>query len=48
MDLGKERPSIALPVRRQLLEARSAAMQRIRDAHVLMAELDALVAGDAR
>ena len=47
MDLGKERPSVALPVRRQLLDARGAAMQRIRDAHLLMAELDALVAGAA-
>jgi hypothetical protein len=47
MDLGKERPSVALPVRRQLLEARGAALQRIRDAHLLMAEIDALVAGDA-
>ena len=47
MDLGKERPSMALPVRRQLLDARGAALQRIRDAHLLIAELDALVAGGA-
>jgi hypothetical protein len=47
IDLGKERPSVALPVRRQLLEARGAALQRIRDAHLLIAEIDALIAGDA-
>jgi hypothetical protein len=47
MELGKERPSIALPVRRQLLEARGAALQRVRDAHLLIAEIGALVTGDA-
>ena len=47
MELGKERPSLTLPVRRQLLEARAAALQRVRDAHLLIAEIDALTAGDA-
>jgi hypothetical protein len=47
VELGKERPSLALPVRRQLLEARAAALRRIRDAHLLNAELDALIAGEA-
>ena len=47
IELGKDRPSLALPVRRQLLEARGAALQRVRDAHQLIAELDALIAGDA-
>lgn len=45
---GKERPSEALLLRRQLLEAESAALQRRRDAHALMAELDLLTLGDAR
>lgn len=47
MELGKERPSLALPVGRQLLDARGAALRRVRDAHLLIAELDALIAGDA-
>lgn len=47
VELGKERPSLALPVRRQLLEARTAALQRMRDAQVLNAEIDALIAGEA-
>jgi hypothetical protein len=47
VELGKDRPSVALPVRRQLLEARGAALQRVRDAHLLRAELDALIAGEA-
>lgn len=47
VELGKERPSQALPVRRQILDARLAALQRVRDAHHLLAELDALTAGDA-
>jgi hypothetical protein len=47
IELGKDRPSVALLVRRQLLESRGAALQRVRDAHVLIAELDALIAGDA-
>jgi len=46
VELGKERASLALPVRRQLLEARDFALQRIRDGHALIAELDALIAGD--
>jgi len=47
MELGKERPSQALPVRRQILDTQAAALRRVRDAHVLIAELDALTAGDA-
>ena len=47
MELGKERPSVALPVRRQLLEARAAALQRIRDGHLLIAEIEALIAGES-
>jgi len=47
MELGKERASQALPVRRQILEARLSALQRIRDAHLLNAELEALTAGEA-
>jgi hypothetical protein len=45
---GKERPSDALLLRRQLLEAQSATLQRLRDAHALVAELDLLTLGDAR
>jgi outer membrane protein TolC len=45
---GKERPSDALLLRRQLLEADSASLQRLRDAHALAAELDLLTLGDAR
>ena len=45
---GKERPSDALLLRRQLLEAQSATLQRLRDAHALIAELDLLTLGDAR
>jgi len=48
MRLGKDRPSLALIVRRQLLDARDGALRRVRDAHVLAAELDALLAGDSR
>jgi hypothetical protein len=47
VELGKDQPSLALPVRRQLLEARGAALRRVRDAHLLIAEIDALIAGDA-
>jgi hypothetical protein len=47
MELGKERPSQALPVRRQILDTQAAALSRVRDAHVLIAELDAMTAGDA-
>lgn len=45
---GKERPSEALFLRRQLLEAESATLQRLRDAHALVAELDFLTLGDVR
>lgn len=45
---GKERPSDALLLRRQLLEADSASLQRLRDGHALAAELDLLTLGDAR
>lgn len=45
---GKERPSDALLLRRQLLEADSASLQRIREGHALAAELDLLTLGDAR
>lgn len=47
VELGKERPSLALPIRRQLLASQAAALQRIRDAHLLNAEIDALIAGEA-
>jgi hypothetical protein len=47
VELGKERPSLALPLSRQLLEARGAAQKRVRDAHALIAEIDALIAGEA-
>jgi len=47
MELGKDRPSQALAVRRQLLEANAAALQRVRDAHLLIAEFEALTSGDA-
>ena len=45
---GKERPSEALFLRRQLLEAESATLQRLREAHALATELDLLTLGDAR
>lgn len=45
---GKERPSDALLLRRQLLESESASYQRLREAHALIAELDLLTLGDAR
>ncbi|MDP1831759.1 MAG: hypothetical protein Q8K67_06850 [Geothrix sp.] len=45
---GRERPSDALLLRRQLLEAESASFQRLREAHALAAELDLLTLGDAR
>jgi len=47
MELGKERPSVALPVRRQLLEAQGAALRRVRDGHLLIAEIEALIAGES-
>lgn len=40
---GKERPSEALPIRRQLLEAQMASLRRIRTQHALAAELQALL-----
>jgi len=39
---GKERPSEALPIRRQLLEAQAASYRRLQAAHLLNAELQAL------
>lgn len=41
---GKERPSEALPIRRQLLEAQAASNRRLQAAHLLTAELQALTA----
>lgn len=43
---GKERPSEALPIRRQLLEAHIAQVKRLRSLHALVAELEALTTGD--
>lgn len=42
---GKERPSEALPIRRQLLEAQLASYRRLENAHLLSAELQALTDG---
>ncbi len=42
---GKERPSEALPIRRQLLEAQIAFLRRIQASHLLSAELQALTDG---
>lgn len=42
---GKERPSEALPIRRQLLEAQAATLRRLHAAHLLCAELQALTIG---
>ena len=42
---GKERPSEALPIRRQLLEAQLASYRRLENAHLLAAELQALTDG---
>jgi len=39
---GRERPSEALPIRRQLLEAQAASYRRLQAAHLLNAELQAL------
>lgn len=44
VELGKSRPSEVLPLTRQLLEARAGAIGRLRDAHRLVAELEALLA----
>lgn len=43
---GKERPSEALPIRRQLLEAQVASLRRLQAAHLLTAELQALTDGN--
>ncbi|MDP1832200.1 MAG: TolC family protein [Geothrix sp.] len=43
---GKERPSEALPIRRQLLEAQVASLRRLQAAHLLTAELQALTHGN--
>lgn len=40
---GKERPSEALPIRRQLLEAQMASLRRIHAQHLLAAELQTLL-----
>jgi len=40
---GRERPSEALPIRRQLLEAQMASLRRIHAQHQLAAELQALL-----
>jgi outer membrane protein TolC len=42
---GRERPSEALPIRRQLLEAKAASHRRLHAAHLLTAELQALTTG---
>lgn len=42
---GKERPSEALPIRRQLLEAQVARLRRLHATHLLIAELQALTEG---
>lgn len=42
---GRERPSEALPIRRQLLEAQAASHRRAHAAHLLSAELQALTSG---
>jgi hypothetical protein len=42
---GKERPSEALPIRRQLLEAQVARLRRLHANHLLIAELQALTEG---
>lgn len=39
---GRERPSEALPIRRQLLEAKAASFRRLHAAHLLSAEVQAL------
>lgn len=45
---GKERPSEALPMRRQLIEAQASALKRFHSAHLLHAELQALTEGSSR
>lgn len=45
LEEGRERPSEALPIRRQLLEAKAASLRRLHAAHLLTAELQALTEG---
>lgn len=45
---GKERPSEALPMRRQLIEAQASALRRLHATHLLYAELQALTEGTSR
>ncbi|WLT31601.1 TolC family protein [Geothrix sp. PMB-07] len=45
LEEGRERPSEALPIRRQLLEAQAASYRRLQAAHLLSAELEALTQG---
>ncbi len=45
LEEGRERPSEALPIRRQLLEAQMASLKRIQATHLLTAELEALTHG---
>lgn len=45
LQAGKERPSDALPIRRQLLEAEVAGLRRQHAQHLLQAELQALTEG---
>lgn len=45
LEEGRERPSEALPIRRQLLEAKAASFRRLHAAHLLNAELQALTEG---
>jgi outer membrane protein TolC len=48
LEAGKERPSEALPIRRQLLEAQVAELRRQHALHLLQAELEALTEGGTR
>lgn len=45
---GKERPSEALPMRRQLIEAQASALKRFHAAHMLQAECAAMTEGGTR
>ena len=40
---GRERPSEALPIRRQLMEAQMASLRRVHTQHLLAAELKTLM-----
>ena len=40
---GRERPSDALPIRRQLLESQMASLRRVHTQHLLVAELQTLL-----